>query len=100
MTILRLAAPLFLFAACCAPAWSYASVLIAQSPQQNTLAPEPATAQEAQFNAHPSDRPILAVGVSDPNTQLILPWFLTDVINAVNSRSSFSNRMLTPNHTL
>jgi glyoxalase family protein len=27
-------------------------------------------------------------------------WFLTDVINAVNSRSSSNNRMLTPNHTL
>ncbi|MFD1560268.1 hypothetical protein ACFSHT_32250 [Paraburkholderia silviterrae] len=28
--------------------------------------------------------PRLSVGVSDPNTQLILPWFLTDLINAVN----------------
>ncbi|WP_043287732.1 hypothetical protein [Paraburkholderia oxyphila] len=28
--------------------------------------------------------PVLTVGVSDPNTQLILPWFLTDLINWVN----------------
>jgi hypothetical protein len=28
--------------------------------------------------------PRLTVGVSDPDTQLILPWFLNDVINFVN----------------
>lgn len=32
----------------------------------------------------PSRPPVLSVGVSDPHTQLILPWFLTDLINAVN----------------
>ncbi|HKT94944.1 MAG TPA: hypothetical protein VJS30_00220 [Paraburkholderia sp.] len=32
----------------------------------------------------PSKPPALSVGVSDPDTQLILPWFLTDLINAVN----------------
>ncbi|MGF6721117.1 putative lipoprotein [Paraburkholderia sp. GAS41] len=30
--------------------------------------------------------PRLTVGVSDPNTQLILPWFLNDIINLVNYR--------------
>ena len=30
--------------------------------------------------------PRLTVGVSDPDTQLILPWFLNDVINFVNYR--------------
>ncbi|CAE6773364.1 hypothetical protein R75465_03705 [Paraburkholderia aspalathi] len=29
-------------------------------------------------------RPRLSVGVSDPDTQLILPWFLNDIINFVN----------------
>ncbi|QCP54887.1 hypothetical protein FAZ95_28530 [Trinickia violacea] len=31
-----------------------------------------------------SKPPRLSVGVSDPNTQLILPWFLNDIINFVN----------------
>lgn len=35
-------------------------------------------------NRVPTKPPRLSVGVSDPNTQLILPWFLTDIINAVN----------------
>ncbi|CAE6753329.1 hypothetical protein R75461_03032 [Paraburkholderia nemoris] len=33
-----------------------------------------------------SRRPRLSVGVSDPDTQLILPWFLNDIINFVNYR--------------
>lgn len=40
--------------------------------------------------APPSDAasrpPRLTVGVSDPDTQLILPWFLNDIINFVNYR--------------
>jgi hypothetical protein len=30
--------------------------------------------------------PRLTVGVSDPDTQLILPWFLNDIINFINYR--------------
>jgi len=81
MTPLRFAASLLMFTALCAPAWSYAGTAVAPSPQQNTLAAEPANAQS-------TDKPRLTVGVSDPNTQLILPWFLTDIINAVNSHPS------------
>jgi hypothetical protein len=33
-----------------------------------------------------SKPPRLTVGVSDPDTQLILPWFLNDIINLVNYR--------------
>ncbi len=33
-----------------------------------------------------SKPPRLTVGVSDPGTQLILPWFLNDIINFVNYR--------------
>lgn len=33
-----------------------------------------------------SKPPRLSVGVSDPDTQLILPWFLNDIINFVNYR--------------
>ncbi|MXK61430.1 hypothetical protein GRT41_34135 [Burkholderia pseudomallei] len=32
--------------------------------------------------------PSIRVCVSDPDTQLNLPWFLTDIINAVNTRQS------------
>lgn len=35
-----------------------------------------------------SKPPVLTIGVSDPNTQLNLPWFLTDVVNAVNTHQS------------
>jgi hypothetical protein len=81
MSTLRFAAALLLLATSCAPAWSYAGTTAAPSAQQNTVAAEPANAQSA-------DKPRLTVGVSDPNTQLILPWFLTDIINAVNSHPS------------
>ena len=33
-----------------------------------------------------STPPRLSVGVSYPDTQLILPWFLNDVINVINYR--------------
>lgn len=41
-------------------------------------------------NATPGDAttkpPRLTVGVSNPDTQLILPWFLNDIINFINYR--------------
>jgi hypothetical protein len=33
--------------------------------------------------------------VSDPDTQLILPWFLADIINAVNAHQSFGSALNT-----
>jgi hypothetical protein len=42
-----------------------------------------------------SNPPRLRVGVSDPDTQLILPWFLTDIVNAVNTRESVSDLLHT-----
>ncbi|MGU7782199.1 hypothetical protein [Burkholderia sp. PU8-34] len=38
---------------------------------------------------------VLSVGASDPDTQLILPWFLTDIINAVNTHQSASDFLRT-----
>jgi hypothetical protein len=96
MTPLRFVAPFVLLSAAWTPAWSYASVQVAQSPQQNMLAPYPATAHEPQDAAQASDKAIFTVGVGDPDTQLILPRFLTDLINAVNARSSPDELM----HTL
>lgn len=43
----------------------------------------PDGAAPAYADARP---PRLTVGVSDPDTQLILPWFLNDIINFVNYR--------------
>ena len=49
------------------------------------------TAQNPPRAAPASKPPVLSVGVSDPDTQLILPWFLTDMIDAVNSHQSFGD---------
>ena len=66
--------------------------------------PEPVDSQTAQpgpadtdsYILHTPDRlmpgdstsrpPRLSVGVSYPDTQLILPWFLNDIINVINYR--------------
>lgn len=55
-----------------------------------------AAANECTVSADPSITPTgsaskpprLSVGVSDPHTKLILPWFLTDIVNAVNTHQS------------
>ncbi|CAB3757141.1 hypothetical protein [Paraburkholderia humisilvae] len=70
----------------------------------STGAPETATHQTARAGSTETDSyllhmpdsvmsggsaskpPRLSVGVSDPDTQLILPWFLNDIINFVNYR--------------
>lgn len=39
-------------------------------------------------NANPATRDRLHVGVSDPGTKLVLPWFLADLVDAVNQRTS------------
>ncbi|WP_025600187.1 hypothetical protein [Burkholderia sp. WSM2230] len=43
----------------------------------------------------PRKPPVLSVGVTDPDTQLILPWFLADIVNAVNTQQSFGDLMHT-----
>ncbi|QGZ59014.1 hypothetical protein [Paraburkholderia acidiphila] len=44
------------------------------------------TPDSTRPGAPASKPPRLTVGVSDPDTQLILPWFLNDIINFVNYR--------------
>ncbi|MBB2927667.1 hypothetical protein [Paraburkholderia silvatlantica] len=44
------------------------------------------TPDGAKPGSSTSKPPRLTVGVSDPDTQLILPWFLNDIINFVNYR--------------
>jgi hypothetical protein len=44
---------------------------------------------DASAAAGPASKPpVLTIGVSDPNTKLNLPWFLTDLVNAVNTHQS------------
>lgn len=64
--------------------------------QSEAPLPARATANECAVSADPSiaptgtasKPPVLSVGVSDPNTKLNLPWFLTDIVNAVNTHQS------------
>ncbi|QIE26386.1 hypothetical protein SBC1_43370 (plasmid) [Caballeronia sp. SBC1] len=66
------------------------------SPENNQIArPNPANTDTYILHSTngpmPSDSmsstpPRLSVGVSYPDTQLILPWFLNDIINFVNYR--------------
>ncbi|AFT89239.1 hypothetical protein [Paraburkholderia phenoliruptrix] len=89
------AALALLLAACSSSAWPPAGEPVAQhvSSAADTGAGTPAmrTAQNPPRAAPASKPPVLSVGVSDPDTQLILPWFLTDMIDAVNSHESFGD---------
>lgn len=38
--------------------------------------------------AAPASQPRLQVGLSDPGTQLVLPWFLADLVDALNQQTS------------
>ncbi|MET3445116.1 hypothetical protein [Ralstonia sp. 1138] len=50
----------------------------------------PKAAQQAKpaEPAEPAATERLRVGLSDPGTQLVLPWFLADLVDAVNRRAS------------
>jgi hypothetical protein len=80
------AAALAVFAAGCASTSSPVNNQIAgPGPDNNDTyilhSPERSTLSDS-----PSQPPRLTVGVSYPDTQLILPWFLNDIINVVNYR--------------
>jgi hypothetical protein len=80
------AAALVVLTAGCTSTWSPAN--------NQTARPSPADTDtyilRAADGATPGDStlkpPRLSVGVSYPDTQLILPWFLNDIINFVNYR--------------
>jgi len=91
MNFARLAISLIAFAAGL-PALSYADGTAAgtaavAAPDAQAAAATPSPVAIASSKATPR----LTVGVSDPNTQLNLPWFLNDAINAVNTRASASD---------
>jgi hypothetical protein len=66
------------------------------SPPANDQSARPGHADTNAYFLHAPSRatpgyatskpPRLTVGVSDPDTQLILPWFLNDIINFINYR--------------
>jgi hypothetical protein len=85
----------FRFAAAAAAFAVLAAGCTTSSPAQDAGAP-PARNDSDSYILHTpyganaggstSKPPRLTVGVSDPNTELILPWFLNDIINFVNYR--------------
>jgi hypothetical protein len=100
MNALRFGASLVLFAAACSPAWSYVSVQPVQAVQSDTPAPNQVVIPHPKNTAQPVDRPVLGIGLSDPNTQLILPQLLTDIINALNSRTSADDLLRKVGHDM
>ncbi|RDK03198.1 hypothetical protein [Paraburkholderia lacunae] len=103
MAALRFAALLVLLTAGCSPAWPNAGFRpapTAQTAQTDTPPPTPAAANDQRHAAPPKKAPVLSVGVSDPDTRLILPWFLTDIINAINTPTSASDFLRTFGHGL
>ncbi|HEY1997154.1 hypothetical protein [Paraburkholderia sp.] len=95
MNAFRVAAPLLLIAAVCLPVASNASPQITQP-----AAPATGVANTTQQSATPEETPRLTIGVSDPNTRLILPWFLNDIVNAINTRPSPDQFWHTVGHDL
>ncbi|CAE6856595.1 hypothetical protein [Paraburkholderia aspalathi] len=78
------AAALALLTAGCASTWSPANTQTARPGPADTDTYILHTPNGATPGGSTSKRPRLSVGVSDPDTQLILPWFLNDIINFVN----------------
>ncbi|WP_408495373.1 hypothetical protein [Paraburkholderia sediminicola] len=68
----------------CASTWPPANNQIAQQIPADSNAYIPRANHGATRGDSASKPPMLSVGVSYSDTQLILPWFLTDIINAVN----------------
>ena len=88
MKVLRYVAASMLMAGGSLSTLCYATTQMAQStradPNECTVSADPSIAPTGS----PSKPPVLSVGVSDPNTKLNLPWFLTDIITAVNTHQS------------
>jgi hypothetical protein len=80
------AAALVVLTAGCASAWPSANNETAQPGPAVTDTPIQQTTHGAMPVDSASKPPRLSVGVSYPDTQLILPWFLNDIINFVNYR--------------
>jgi len=78
------AVALVVLTAGCASTWSPANNQTAQRIPADTHACIPCANHGATRGDSTSKPPVLSVGVSYSDTQLILPWFLTDIIDAAN----------------
>lgn len=87
MKALHSAAAVVMFALACPLAWACAGTQTSSEVRAATAEPGPTVAHEPG-HAAPAAKPVISVGTTYPDTQLILPWFLTDIINAVNTRAS------------
>jgi hypothetical protein len=83
-----------IFAAGCSSTWPPSAERDARQVPPAAATSTTPTARTDQHASKPKP-PALSVGVSDPNTQLILPWFLADIINAVNAHQSFGSTLNT-----
>ncbi|KVR12684.1 hypothetical protein WK11_32640 [Burkholderia ubonensis] len=86
MKLLRATVALVVLVAGCSSAPSTQPIARQIPPDTHTCASRASPC--ATRDAATSKPPVLSVGGSDPDTQLILPWFLTDIINAVNTHES------------
>ena len=91
----RFTAALVVLAAGCSSTWSPANKQTVQHIPADTDTCIPCANHSPTRVDSTSKRPVLSVGVSDPDTQLILPWFLTDIVNAVNAHESVSDSLHT-----
>ena len=80
------AAALVVLTAGCASTWPPANSQTARSSPADTDTYILHTTDGATPGGSASKPPRLSVGVSYPDTQLILPWFLNDIINFINYR--------------
>lgn len=91
----RSVAALAVFTAGCSSAWPPNNQQSAQHRPADTNENVPCVNYGAARAGCTSKPPVLVVGVSDPDTQLILPWFLTDIVNAVNTHESVGDFLST-----
>lgn len=88
-------AALVVLAAGCSSAWPPAGRQTVQPVPAYTDTCIPCANHGAMRADSASKQPVLSVGVSDPDTQLNLPWFLADLINAVNTHESVGDLLHT-----
>jgi hypothetical protein len=88
-------AALAVLAAGCSSTWSPANKQTTQHIPAYTDTCVPCANHGATHADSTSKPPVLSVSASDPDTQLILPWFLTDIINAVNAHESVGDLLHT-----
>jgi hypothetical protein len=85
-----------IFAAGCSSTWPPSAERDArQVPPTAATSTTPTARTDQHASKSKPKPPVLSVGVTDPNTQLILPWFLADIINAVNTHQSFGSTLNT-----